>query len=177
MESVKDREIVELYKQGKSMNYIGHELGVSNWVVNRTLKANGVKARKMSDYHRDTTDETRKRLSESLFKGGVGSKKKIDGYMRVYFPEHPYSDDGGFIAEHILVVEAYIGRRIASSECIHHINGNRSDNRVANLALMTKSDHAKYHSNERWGNKGEAQAILDASKAEMERIHEESMIK
>lgn len=47
---------------------------------------------------------------------------------------------------HDLTMEEVINRPLTENECVHHINGIRTDNRIENLQLMTKSEHAKLHS-------------------------------
>ena len=38
---------------------------------------------------------------------------------------------------------------IPDGMCIHHINGNRLDNRIENMMLLTKHEHALIHLRER----------------------------
>jgi hypothetical protein len=46
---------------------------------------------------------------------------------------------------HRLIMENHIGRQLERKEVVHHINGNKSDNRIENLQLMTLSEHNSLH--------------------------------
>ena len=67
------------------------------------------------------------------------------GYKLVRVPTHPYAGTKGYVREHRLVVEAALGRPLKPNEVVHHKNGDRTDNRLENLEVMTASEHAKLH--------------------------------
>ena len=52
---------------------------------------------------------------------------------------------GKEIPEHRFIIEKKIGRELHSWEFVHHINGNRADNRIKNLKIMTPKEHARLH--------------------------------
>lgn len=89
-------------------------------------------------------------MSIAHTKKGIGHKKKRkDGYIAIYFPDHPKSNKEKYIMEHDLIMECYIGRWLKEEEIVHHINHKRDDNRIENLKLMTKKEHARLHMLER----------------------------
>lgn len=66
-------------------------------------------------------------------------------YNYALVPEHPNATEHGYVLEHRVVMENYIGRLIRDDEEVHHKNRNRYDNRLENLVLVNKHDHVKYH--------------------------------
>ena len=102
----------------------------------------------------ENQEEQKRKIADGHKKGGIGHKKKrSDGYISVYFPDHPRSSNDGYIMEHDLVMECLIGRHLKNDEVVHHKNRKKDDNRKENLQLMTKSEHTTFHLNERYKNR------------------------
>jgi|SRR5215212_1195990 len=70
-----------------------------------------------------------------------------EGYIRVYCPNHPNCNSRGYVREHRLVYEKYNKCCILPDIEIHHKNNVRTDNRIGNLILVSRIEHAKIHYN------------------------------
>ena len=105
-------------------------------------KAN--KGRKKSEATKQKLSAAKKKNFDGLVKAGH-KQRRTDGYISRYAPEHPQATKNGYVMEHIIVMQKAIGKPIKEDEVVHHINHNRSDNRIENLKLMKKHDHMQMH--------------------------------
>lgn len=85
----------------------------------------------------------RKGEKGSNWKGGISISS--EGYRFVKKPEHERANKRGYVLEHILIYEKEHGVKVPPGYCIHHLNGNKQDNRIENLCLMSNSEHTKLH--------------------------------
>jgi HNH endonuclease len=84
----------------------------------------------------------KKGSAHPCWKGG----KIIDrnGYIRTWAPNHPWPRKG-YILEHTRIVELKIGRRILSTECVHHKDHDKQNNSSNNLLLLSRKAHSALH--------------------------------
>lgn len=59
--------------------------------------------------------------------------------------KYVWMTDGSAKKEHIYIMENIIGRKLKKNECVHHKDGNRSNNDISNLMLMTRGEHSSLH--------------------------------
>lgn len=174
--SRRHEEIVALAGHGTAAAAVAHILGVCPSAVRKYCKRHGVRLANTKDRLRFCEDEfvaavaDTPRASELAGKFGVtthtvrrwakqlgavledtyhrGYAVTHNGYKCVKAPGHPNADSKGYVREHVLVMEAHIGRCLEPHECVHHKDRDKQNNALENLELLAKAEHAALHAKE-----------------------------
>lgn len=93
------------------------------------------------DYMKEVWKDGKKRFS-----GKNNPKWKPIGSKRV---SHDYVlikiEEGKWVKEERYIAEKKLGRKLKGIETIHHIDGNKSNNKIENLYLMLRKEHKAWH--------------------------------
>lgn len=107
-----------------------------------TLSCSGKNAARHIKNHRGNTNSGSKHWN---WKGGFNYSSQ--GYIQVNVGIRKRK------LQHRLVMEKHLGRELLKSEQVHHINGDKTDNRIENLQVLSASEHTKLHLERRWHGK------------------------
>lgn len=84
--------------------------------------------------------------SEAHYRWQSGSRVASNGYVKIRVGKgHPLADPNGYAYEHLVVWCSAGNTKPEAGFLIHHRNGNKTDNRIANLEVMSRADHNRTH--------------------------------
>jgi hypothetical protein len=75
---------------------------------------------------------------------GFGRRIRDDGYIDLWRPGHPLARVDGYVCEHRLVLHD-AGLTVPDGFEVHHIDEDRSNNSLDNLAVLTAAAHHRLH--------------------------------
>lgn len=119
---------IQLRSRAEGIRLASHKLGVH--LIGKT---------------RIFTDQWKENMRAARLKHANGNAKgvsfKSGGYVEI--TRGPNKGRG----LHVVIMEAHIGRRLRSDEVVHHKDGNKHNNNLSNLELMTRAEHSRLHRN------------------------------
>jgi len=131
----KVNQIYELFESGSMISEIVTQLGTNRETVRQYLLKRYTPQQKRAIVRKNFRQL--KGQASPSWKGGREVTKA--GYIRLWISRDER------VLEHRKIMEDHLGRKLAESEVVHHINGNNADNRLANLQLTTFSDDIRRH--------------------------------
>lgn len=88
-----------------------------------------------------------KQIGTNNYRWQGGKTIDKNGYILVLDRNHPKINKSGisrYRREHVMVMEEYLGRKLNTGEVVHHIDGNRQNNKIENLQLFSSNaEHLK----------------------------------
>ena len=120
--------LIQYSEKHLSVSNIADECGVGFTTISRWLER--FEIREKRPYNGD------RKGSKAPFWRGGRYKDNRSGYIYVYSPDHPFKKKGGYVLEHRLVMEKFVGRHLRANEIIHHRNKIKDDNRIDNLEII-----------------------------------------
>jgi len=93
------------------------------------------------------TEEAKEKMRQSKLKLIKNGWKPV-GWLK-YLPKKRISGRGYYFLgnkrEHQVLMERQLDRKLLPSEVVHHIDGDKSNNSLDNLIVMTRNEHIKLH--------------------------------
>lgn len=148
----------EMYLKGASIPEISGQTGIPLSTLRFRFKKAGIlrsradgvrnaasrgKLSHMKGKKRVFTDDWKQAISKARKELGkltaAGVTIKSSGYAEITIGQHKGKK------VHQVIAEIWMGRPLAEQECVHHIDGNKFNNDPDNLAIMTRSGHARLH--------------------------------
>ena len=141
-DNVDINRLAKLYESADSLSELARQLGVPRGRVEYLFKKHNIPT-KRTGFKSPRNVPIPKGKEHYNWKGG---SYITNGYVYEYAPEHPMAcKRKGYVQQHRLVMEKHLGRYLESHEMVHHINGDKTDNGIKNLEVLSRSKHISKH--------------------------------
>jgi len=82
-------------------------------------------------------------MSKKLTAAEKKKRQARQSYRQVYQPTHHRADITGWVSQHLLLMEKYLGRPLEKGEVVHHLDHNKLNNTEENLCLCDRASHQR----------------------------------
>ena len=125
----------EYVKKNRSQTSISKELECSITLVREALIKAGIEINKAksTSFYADGNNKYASYITDDK------------GYLYIRIPNHPKTNNRGYVRLHIILAEYFFEREVEKGEVVHHKNGDRQDNRKENLEILEKKEHDRLH--------------------------------
>jgi len=113
----------------KTIQQIGDEVGCDKRSVEYRLK-------KLNLSIKDSRKNIATGSKNGFWRGG---RHLCEGEWQIWVGKNTYR------AEHTVIIETIIKRKLFRDELVHHLNGNHMDNSEDNLCVLKVGEHSHYH--------------------------------
>ena len=127
---INEEAIICLFYEGRTAVEIAQFYGCSTFPIKKAMRRLGLR--------RPAARRAGVGCGESNPSWKGGRRQRTDGYWIVW------TTDGERL-EHRVIMEKHLCRPLSVDEIIHHIDGDKSNNTVGNLMLMSQSEHVRLH--------------------------------
>lgn len=121
------------------------DCGIERWVELKGGYASTLRCKPCNARRPEQRQKIREATSGVKSRWWKGGKYWGHGYLslRVYPNDcfYPMVRRDGYVFEHRLVMAKHLGRCLEVGEIVHHKNGNKLDNSIGNLEIMTRVTH------------------------------------
>lgn len=159
--SLYDKDIIKMFHEGYNYQQIADEVGLTRVAIDGRLRS--LKLRRFK--HVNWTDEIIQYILDHYCDGArpisdkfnipiTAINKKAQELGVKFIPKDSYLNVDGYVVvgksknrkfEHRKIYEEYYGVKLTNKDIIHHIDGNKQNNDINNLKLMTRAEHMEIH--------------------------------
>lgn len=124
-------------EEGKTLRDVAKILGCSQTTVFRKLEEFGLNVRRNEE-----ADRHRRKVRREA----RGQLRQSSGYQYVTRADHHLANSNGYVAEHRVKAEEYMGIKLKPEDRVHHINFDKLNNERWNLAVLpSQAVHREIH--------------------------------
>lgn len=165
--SIDPEEVKTLYYSNCTQKDIALKYGINGSQVRLFFKRNNIRARTIGERNKLRAEYSRGEKHWRWKREGSGSSGR---YTQLTIP-NPIRNKYIRIREHRKIIEDYYEIKLGSRMVVHHSNGDKADNTMGNLRLMTNKTNNAHMSMHLIGNKNQSKKRILKEKGAHQEKH------